>query len=82
MNYEIYGTPITRNATFITNQDGSLRANGVVVQVQIVGAIADKFIQTDIIPAFDIPASTTTANQPAYVEQVALDYISATYPNS
>lgn len=81
MTYELLNT-ITRNAKFTPNEDGSIKATGVIAQIIIVGSLTGKFIQTDQVPAFDIPATTTSAQQPAYIEAQAQAYVTATYPNS
>lgn len=82
MTYQIYGSAITRNMALTPNQDGTITVTNAQVQIMVVGTPADKFIQTDVIPPFNIPASETSATQPAYIEQVALAYIAATYPNT
>jgi hypothetical protein len=80
MNYTLLDT-ITQNAKFTANEDGTITAKNVIVKVGIVGAPANKFIQVDVVPEFNIPASTTSANQPAYIDAQAQAYVTATYPN-
>lgn len=82
MTYTIYGTAITRNMILRPNLDGTLTVTNAQVQIMIVGSPDDKFIQTDVIPTFNIPATETSATQPGYIEQVALNYISSNYPNN
>jgi hypothetical protein len=82
MTFQIYGEAITRNMALKPNPDGTITVTNAQVQIMIVGSPADKFIQTDMIPPFNIPATETTATQPAYIEGVALAYIAATYPNT
>lgn len=81
MTYELLNT-ITRNATFTANEDGSIKATGVIAQIIIVGSPTGKFIQTDQVPAFNIPAKTTSEEQPAYINTQAQAYVTKTYPNS
>ena len=81
MNYELNGT-ITTNARFTSNEDGSLKATGVVVKVDIVGAPNGKFIQCDIMPPFDIPKTTVAQDIPASINSQATVYVQTTYPNS
>jgi len=44
--------------------------------------VADKFIQTDIMPDIILPATETMASAPAYIEAQALAYVAANYPNT
>jgi len=81
MNYTLLET-ITRNAKFTANQDGSIKATNVIVKVGIVGAPANKFIQVDVVPEFNIPAGTLTSAQEAYINTQAQAYVTATYPNT
>lgn len=81
MQYELYDT-ITQNAVYSSNPDGTLTAVNVAVQVNIVGAPADKFIQTDVLTPLTIPADTEAQNIPAYIEAQALLYVQTTYPNT
>ena len=81
MKYTLLQT-ITTQTTFVSNQDGSLTAKNVIVKVGIDGAPVGKFIQVDIVPEFNIPATETSATQPAYIEAQAQAYVTATYPNT
>lgn len=81
MNFTLLNT-ITRNAIFKANIDGSIKATGVIAQITIVGSPIGKFIQTDQVPAFDIPSTTTSAQQPAYIDAQVQAYVTATYPNT
>jgi hypothetical protein len=81
MNYTLLQT-LTQNAKFTANEDGSIKVTNVIVKVGIVDAPVNKFVQVDIIPEFNIPAGTTSAQQPAYIETQAQAYVTATYPNS
>ena len=81
MNYALYNV-ITRNITLNSNADGTLTVTNAIAQINIVGSVANKFIQTDIMPEIIIPANITTQNQPAYIETQAQAYVSANYPNT
>jgi len=81
MNYVLYNT-ITRNASYTANADGTLTVKNAIAQINIVGAVADKFIQTDIMPDIILPATETMASAPAYIEAQALAYVAANYPNT
>lgn len=81
MNYALYAT-ITRNATYMANPDGTLTVTNVIAQINVVGAVADKFIQTDIMPPIILPATETMATAPAYIEAQAQAYVTANYPNT
>jgi hypothetical protein len=81
MNYVLYAT-ITRNASYTANADGTLTVKNAIAQINVVGAVADKFIQTDIMPDIILPATETMASAPAYIEAVAQDYVTANYPNT
>lgn len=81
MNYELYNT-ITRNATYVANEDGTMTASNVVAQINIVGAPKDKFIQSDIMPPIVIPSTETMASAPAYIEAQAQAYVTKNYPNT
>jgi len=82
MQFQIYGTAITRNMALSPNQDGTITVTNAQVQIMIVGSPEGKFIQTDVIPPFNIPATETSATQPAYIESIALAYIVSEYPNT
>lgn len=73
---------ILSNIKLTPNNDGTITANGVIAQVGITGAPANKFIQTDIVPAFSIPATETSASQPAFIQTHVAAYVATTYPNS
>ena len=81
MNYALYAT-ITRNASYTANVDGTLTVTNVIAQINVVGAVADKFIQTDVMEPIIIPATETMATAPAYIEAAAQAYVTATYPNT
>jgi hypothetical protein len=81
MNYTLLNV-VTTNAVFTANEDGSVTAKNVIAQIGIVGVPDGKFIQTDRVPAFSIPSSTTTAQQPAYIDAQVQAYVTATYPNT
>lgn len=81
MEYELANV-ITNNAIFTSNEDGSLTAKGVAVQTKIVGAYEGKFLQTDQMPPFNIPADETSATQPAYIQAQATAFVAEKYPNT
>jgi len=81
MNYALYAT-ITRNASYTANADGTLTVKNAIAQINVVGAVANKFIQTDILPDIILPATETMASAPAYIEGVAQAYVTANYPNT
>lgn len=81
MNYALYAT-ITRNASYQANNDGTLTVKNAIAQINVVGAVADKFIQTDVMPDIILPATETMATAPAYIEAQALAYVAANYPNT
>ena len=81
MNFALYNT-ITLNATYKANEDGTLTVTNVLVQINIVGSPADKFIQTDTMPPIIVPATETMASAPAYVEAQAQAYVTTNYPNN
>jgi hypothetical protein len=74
--------PILTNIKLIPNVDGTITVNGVIAQIGIQGAPANKFIQTDIVPPFSIPATETSATQPAFINAHVAAYVATTYPNS
>lgn len=81
MNYELARVN-TQNTRFTSNQDGTITASGVVVFTKIVGAYPDKFLQVDIMSDIIIPATETSATQPAYIEKQASAWVASTYPNT
>lgn len=81
MQFTLYNE-ITANASYQSNEDGSLTATNVIAQVNIVGAPAKKFIQTDIMPPFIIPKTTTAQQMPDYIKAQAVLYVQTTYPNT
>jgi hypothetical protein len=81
MNYELSKVN-TQNARFTSNEDGTITATGVVVYTKIVGAYPDKFLQVDVMSDIIIPASETSATQPAYIESQAAAWVTSTYPNT
>lgn len=81
MEYTLLKT-ILSNCLFSYNEDGSLNVSNTIVQIGIVGSPAGKFIQTDTMPPFNVPKSTTTGNIPAYINEVAQEYVEENYPNT
>lgn len=81
MNFILLNT-ITNRARFTQNGDGSIKANQVIAQIGIQGAPEGKFIQNDYVPEFNIPATKTSAEQPAYIEAKAQEYVTQNYPNT
>lgn len=81
MQYTLLDT-ITKMARFKANEDGTIKVQNVIAKIGIVGSPANKFIQNDVVPEFNIPANTTSANQPAYIQAQAQAYVTATYPNT
>lgn len=72
----------TQNAKFVSNEDGSLTASNVIAVTSIEGAPEGKFTQTDLIPAFSIPAEVSNKDNPAYVQTQAEAYVKKTYPDT
>ena len=81
MEYQLKNV-ITRNGILKANDDGTITISNVNVEIKIVGAPEGKFIQTDTMSAIVIPATKTTAQQPAYIEEQALAYVATNYPNT
>lgn len=81
MKYELVSVDFA-GARFVANADGTTTASGIVSVAGITGSYPGKFLQRDYVPDVIIPAQTTTANQPAFLEAAAAAFVAQTYPDT
>ena len=70
-----------KNASYGLNDDGTIKITGVRVQIAIVGAPLDKFIQWDS-PLFSLPGGTPANEIPVLIDGLVIKYVNDTYPNT